>query len=439
MTLLKGRLKGEKMARTFDIPVWYHSPMLAAIKQAGQIMDLRKRSLSPVVLDFGPVRCKLARHFGFCFGVENAIEMAYRALSDHPHQRVFLLSEMIHNPRVNADLRQRGVRFLCDTAGKPLIPFDVLTPHDVVIVPAFGATPEVRAALQRRGVDPYAYDTTCPFVEKVWRKSREIGARGYTVIIHGKAAHEETRVTFTQAAAVAPVVVVRDLAEAHQVAKTIRGEASRGVFLATFAGRHSPGFDPDRHLQRIGVVNQTTMIATETQAVIEVLRRTLRDRYGEAHLEEHFADTQDTLCYATKENQDAVLALIEAGGDLAVVVGGHNSSNTSHLVAICAQKMPTYFVRDADDLLSPTRIRHLDVHTHTLCETVDWLPMPPADGRPVDVVLTAGVSSPDSALEAVVRKIAAAFPDTRSFEAVLAPYYAAAAEASRRGAESKAR
>jgi len=410
------------MPREFNVPIFYRSPIISVVKSARRAMDPRKRDLSPSMLDFGPVRFKIARHFGFCYGVENAIEIAYRALAENPGKRIFLLSEMIHNPHVNADLRQRGVQFLCDTSGKQLIPFDVLTPNDVVIVPAFGTSLEIQAELNQRGIDPYAYNTTCPFVEKVWKKSEEIGRQNYTVVVHGKRYHEETRATFSHAKAEAPVVVVRDLVEAKALARVILEEASPEFFFEFFAERYSPGFHPEHHLQRIGVVNQTTMLATETQAIAEWLRQAMVERYGAAHIDEHFADTKDTLCYATKENQDATIALIEDGGDLAVVVGGYNSSNTSHLVELCEQKVQTYFICDAGEMISPMRIRHLDIHTKSLRESVNWLPMKGLDGSPVDIILTAGASCPDALLDEVLRKIVPWFPETRSMDAVLAPY-----------------
>ena len=404
------------MPRVFKVPLFYRSPIISVIKKARQGIDPRKRNLSPSVLDFGPVRFKIARHFGFCYGVENAIEIAYLALEENPGKRTFLLSEIIHNPHVNADLRNRGVQFLCETSGEQLIPFDELTPADIVIVPAFGTTMEIQDELNRRGIDPYAYNTTCPFVEKVWKKSQEIGRENYTIVVHGKRYHEETQATFSHAKAEAPVVVVLNLAEAKNLAKVIRGEASREFFFACFADRYSAGFNPDCHLQRIGVVNQTTMLAMETQAIVDLLRQAMVDQYGEEHINKRFADTKDTLCYATKENQDATRALIEAGGDLALVVGGYNSSNTSHLVELCEQEVPTYFVCDADEMISPTRIRHLDIHAKTVCETLDWLPM---RTPPVDIVLTAGASCPDALLDEVLRKVVSWFPEARSIDGVL--------------------
>lgn len=410
------------MPKEFNVPLFYRSPIISVVKQARRGADPRKRDLTPSVLDFGPVRFKIARHFGFCYGVENAIEIAYRTLEENPDKRIFLLSEMIHNPYVNADLRKRGVRFLCETSGKQLIPFAELTPADVVIVPAFGTTLEIQSKLNARGINPYAYNTTCPFVEKVWKKSAEIGRQNYTIIVHGKRYHEETRATFSHAKSGAPVMVVLNLAEVKQLARVIRGEANREFFFEYFANSYSPGFEPDRDLKRIGVVNQTTMLATETQAIADLLRQAMVDRYGEECINEHFADTKDTLCYATKENQDATLALIEDSGDLAVVVGGYNSSNTNHLVELCEGKMPTYFVRDAGEIESPQFIRHWDIHAKAVCETTDWLPMPPSEGKPADIVLTAGASCPDALLDEVLCKVVTWFPNALSIDEVLAPY-----------------
>ncbi len=411
------------MARQFDVPVFYQSPVIATVKEARQVTDPRKKDFAPSVLDFGPVRFKIARHFGFCYGVENAIEIAYRALEEHPEKaaagRIFLLSEMIHNPQVNGDLQERGMRFLRTTGGEQLIPFDDLTPDDVVLIPAFGAALEVEEALQRRGVDTETYDTTCPFVEKVWRKSRQIGHKDYTVVVHGKRHHEETRATISHALREAPaVVVVRDFAEAEKLAAVIRGEADMEFFREHFADRCSDDFDPKEDLQKIGVVNQTTMLATETKAIADLLRRAIIDRYGAEAVDEHFADTSDTLCYATNENQDATKALIESGADAALVVGGYNSSNTGHLVELCAERMPAYFIRDAERIASPAHLRHFDLHAQQEVEAEGWFP----EARPAEIILTAGASCPDALLDEVLRKVVAWFPDARDIDEVLAPF-----------------
>ena len=405
--------------RQFDVPTFYKSPIISTVTDARQATDPRKKDLSPSVIDFGPVRFKIARHFGFCFGVEQAIEIAYEALEENPDKRIFLLSEMIHNPHVNEDLRDRGIQFLRTTQGEQLIPFDELTPDDVVIIPAFGTTLEVEQKLEEIGVDTEAYDTTCPFVEKVWRKSSQIGDDDHSIVVHGKRYHEETRATFSHAKEEGPVVVVRDMEEAEELAKVIRGEKDADFFYDYFEDKYSADFDPERDLQKLGVVNQTTMLAEETAAIADLMRDAMRERYGEAHVEERFADTSDTLCYATNENQNATQALIEDGADLGIVVGGYNSSNTSHLVELCEEHMPTYFIRDASEFDAPSEIHHFDVHAKEEVATDDWFP---AEDTPVDVLLTSGASCPDALLDEVVRKILSWFPDARPVEEALAPF-----------------
>lgn len=409
------------MARTFDIPIYYRSPIISVVKSARKVSDPRRRDFTPTVLDFGPVRFKIARHFGFCFGVENAIEIAYKALEANPSRRIFLLSEMIHNPHVNEDLQQRGVRFIMTPAGEQIVPWESLTPEDVVIVPAFGTTIEIQARLAERGIDPYGYDTTCPFVEKVWNRTATLGERDCTVVIHGKKNHEETRATFSHSRASAPTVVVQNMAETERLAAIVAGSEPLERFMEWFGGQCSEGFDPARNLTKIGVVNQTTMLASETQAIADRLRRAMVERYGEAAVGEHFADTRDTLCYATNENQGATMALIESGGDLAVVVGGYNSSNTSHLVELCEERMPTYFVRDAEEIVSDTEIRHFDLHHHQVRTTHGWLP---ATTSAIEIVLTSGASCPDALVDDVIQKIVSFFPDARPINEVLAPFRA---------------
>ena len=392
------------MARSFDIPLFYRAPLITGIKRERRDQDSRKKDLSPTVLDFGKVVFKIARHFGFCFGVENAIEIAYRALKENPGKRVFLLSEMIHNPSVNQDLTSRGVRFLMSTAGEQLVPFEELKPEDIVIVPAFGTTIEISEKLKAAGIDPQVYNATCPFVERVWKRSAQLGEQGYTVVIHGKARHEETRATFSHAQVAAASVIVRDISQAHKLAEHIRNRTNEADFIAEFGDLLSEGFDYQRDLNRIGVVNQTTMLAEETQAISELLKVAARDAFGEENLAQHFADTRDTLCYATSENQQAVRALVKSGGDLAIVIGGYNSSNTSHLVEICEEALPTFYIKDAQEILELNRIRHLNFHKGQLVETENWLPL--AQSR-IEILITAGASSPDALVEQVLERVCA--------------------------------
>ena len=362
-----------------------------------------KKDFSPTLLDFGPVQIFLARHFGFCYGVENAIEIAFKTIDENPGKRIFLLSEMIHNPQVNADLVKRGVQFLQDTHGKKLISFDELTKEDVVIIPAFGTTLDIEKKLNAIGIATEKYNTTCPFVEKVWNRSEQIAAKNYSVVVHGKPTHEETRATFSHAAAGTATVVVNNMKEAIELSKYITGEKNPAQFYNEFAGRYSPGFNVEKDLQRIGVVNQTTMLASDTQAIADFLKQVMMDKYSltENNTEERFADTKDTLCYATNDNQSAVYGLIEQEADLAIVVGGYNSSNTSHLVELCEEKLPTYFINDADKIISPNELLHFDLHLKKEITTQYYLP----EKQPVKILITSGASCPDALVELVITKL----------------------------------
>lgn len=396
------------MAKQFDIPRSYRSDFVTGIKKQRSELDSRKTDLLPTVIDAGSVIIKIARFFGFCYGVENAIEIAYRAIEENPDKRVFLLSEMIHNPHVNGELLNRGVKFLQTAEGIELMPLSELHSDDVVIVPAFGTTPELFAALEESGIDPQQYNATCPFVEKVWRRGKQLGQKGYTIVIHGKHTHEETRATFSHVRIEGPSVVVRDRTEALLLAQYIKGALPAEQFHRDFAGRYSDGFSPSEHLSRIGVVNQTTMLAEETHEIAQTVRDALLERYGVSEDGAHFADTRDTLCYATSENQSAMRSLLSTGGDLAVIVGGYNSSNTSHLVELCEGRVPAFYIRDADEIIDATSIRHLDLHRKEIKVTHDWLP----DKRPLEVLVSAGASCPDSMVEAVIRRILAVVPGT---------------------------
>ena len=402
--------------KSFDVPVIYRSPLITAIKQKRKAADKMKRDFTPAMLDFGPVRISLARHFGFCYGVENAIEIAFRTVDENPGKRIFLLSEMIHNPFVNDDLQARGVRFLMDTKGRPLEDIDALTADDVVIIPAFGTTREMEAKLRRIGIQVERYDTTCPFVEKVWNRAEQIARKGYSVVVHGKPTHEETRATFSHSEAHAPTVVVTDMAEAVALSKYITGDTPPEEFAREFAGRYSPGFDATRDLQRIGVVNQTTMLASDTQDIADFLKDVIIKVHGldETRAGERFADTRDTLCYATLDNQTAVTGMLEREADFAIVVGGRNSSNTSHLVELCEGKLPTWFIRSADDILSAEELLHCNWRTHEEVRVSGYLPA----HRPVRILMTSGASCPDAMVEGVIAKIIGWFPDARPLEEV---------------------
>jgi 4-hydroxy-3-methylbut-2-en-1-yl diphosphate reductase len=388
--------------KQFNVPIIYRSPLIAAVKNKRKQQDKMKKDFSPTLLDFGPVQIYLARHFGFCYGVENAIAIAFRTIDENPGKQIFLLSEMIHNPQVNADLQQRGVQFLQDTKGKQIVPFNTLTKDDVVIIPAFGTTLEIEATLNSIGIPTAKYNTTCPFVEKVWNRSEQIATKNYTVVVHGKPTHEETRATFSHAANNTPTIVVNDMAETISLSKYINGQKSPDEFYAEFRGRFSEGFDVEKHLERIGVVNQTTM-----QAISDFLKQVMMKKYAlsESTIEERFADTRDTLCYATNDNQTAVYGLLKTTADMAVVVGGYNSSNTSHLVELCEEKLPTYFINSEEKIISATEIMHYNFHTKQEIVTNNFIPA----HKPVKILLTSGASCPDALVEGVIDRLVSFF------------------------------
>jgi 4-hydroxy-3-methylbut-2-enyl diphosphate reductase len=406
--------------KKFDIPFYFRSPVISVVKNARKATDPRKKDYSPSVLDFGPVSFLIARHFGFCYGVENAIEIAYKTLEANPGKRIFLLSEMIHNPAVNEDLKQRGVKFMREHNGKQVIDWNELKKGDIVIVPAFGTTLEIQQILKEKGINPYSYDTTCPFVEKVWNKASALGLRNYTIVVHGKHKHEETIATFSHSKQNSPTVIVRDLEETKLLTGVIKGEIKDADFYSIFRDKFSEGFDVSKDLERIGVVNQTTMLATETQAIADMLRQTMIDKYGKENIDIHFADTSDTLCYATYDNQRATLGLIESKADFAIVVGGYNSSNTSHIVELCEEKLPVYFISGEDKIVSANEISHFDIHSHKEKSTKNWLKLKQTE--PVRIILTSGASCPDAILDAVLQKILFYFDNTKNLDEVLEPF-----------------
>ncbi len=387
--------------KTFDIPLIYRSPIISKIKGARKNFDPKKKDFTPTVLDFGPVRFFIARHFGFCYGVENAIEIAYKTIEENPNKKIYLLSEMIHNPDVNSDLLSRGVKFLMDTSGRMLTDWSILNRNDIVIVPAFGTTVEIENKLLKAGLDVRKFNTTCPFVEKVWNRSKQLGQYNYTVIIHGKNFHEETRATFSHTVLSAPSVVVRNTEETKILGSVILGKLAPEYFYEYFDGKYSEGFNVEKDLQRLGVVNQTTMLATETQAIADYLKKILILKYGIENIKNHFADTRDTLCYATSDNQQATYGLLNEQADFAVVVGGYNSSNTSHIVELCREKLPTYFVSGADKILSENFILHFDLKEKKEVETKNFIP----EKKTVDIILTSGASCPDAVVEQVLMKL----------------------------------
>ncbi len=415
------------MARKeFEIPTMYRSPIIRKVKEANKITDPRKKELEPSVLNFGPVNFLIPRHFGFCYGVENAIDIAYRTVEQNPNKDIYLLSEMIHNPTVNEDLLKKGVKFLFDTDGSVRIPIDSLSSEDIVIVPAFGTTIDIQEQLQKKGIDPYQYNTTCPFVEKVWKRGNQLGKKGYSLVVHGKHEHEETRATFSHSADHSPVVVVLSPKEARILAEIMTEQRPVDDFQKYFGHKSTDGFNPLTDLEFFGVINQTTMLATETQEVMDILKEAAKKRFGEEKVLDHFADTSDTLCYATNENQSATYALADAKPDVAIVVGGYNSSNTMHLVEILEQHCPTFHIRDAGEFESPESIYHFNQWKKKMLTTENWLP---TDQEDLNIALTSGASCPDVLVDEVLLKILSFYPNSEKVDNVIKPFEKTMAEA----------
>jgi len=391
----------------FDrLPSHYAGSVIQRIKDFRRVTG-RKR-LEPTLLDIGQLQVLVPRHFGFCFGVERAIHMAFSALEKNTGNRTFLVSEIIHNPLVNRELQERGIRFIFDEKGERQVAEGEIGQDDIVLIPAFGTTLQIEESLQRSGIDTsteefrHHYDTTCPFVSKVWKRAEELGREGYTIIIHGKFRHEETQATHSHTRQRAKTLVILDRKEALKVRDFILGELGLDEFRAQFRDKWSEGFDPETDLERVAVVNQTTMLAEETQEVADILREVMRQRYGEEELDFHCADTNDTLCYATNQNQNATRSVLKSRAELAVIVGGYNSSNTSHLLEICSEAMPSYLIASPEELLSRQRIRHFDIRARKLVVTDGWLP----ERLPTRLAVTSGASCPDVLMNQVIETIA---------------------------------
>jgi len=402
--------------KKFDVPDFYRSNLIGAIKNQRKELDPKKKDFSPTIVDFGPVQIHLARHFGFCYGVENAIEISYRAIEENPDKNIYLLSQMIHNPIVNEDLLSRGLKFIMDTQGNQLIDWDVIKSDDVVITPAFGTTIEIQQLLEKKNIKLETYDTTCPFVTRVWKKAESIGNDNYSIIIHGKYNHEETKATFSHSYQNAPSLIIKDLHEAKLLVDFIEEKRPEAEFYSTFEGKYSEGFNLKKDLEKIGVVNQTTMLASETEEISNFLKDFIIDKRGQENYKDFFADTRDTLCYATNENQKATYSLLEVPADLAIVVGGYNSSNTSHLVELCEKVLPTYFIKSEEEILSKETIRHFNYNYKITSETDGYLPIK----EKLKVIITSGASCPDAVVDRVLQKLLSYFDNKISVEEALA-------------------
>ena len=419
----------------------YQSKLCTAIKALARQHE--RSATAPVTLNFGAVEYVIPSHFGFCLGVKNAIERAYESLAANPGKRVFMLSELIHNPFVNQDLYRRGLRYLqtdkgvpYTTEGKPttgatgeVLTWDTLSPDDIVIIPAFGATNEDKARLVRKGIAVFPYDATCMLVEKVWKAARSYGREGYTVLIHGKVEHEETKATFSNTRRHAPAVIVRNLTEVEKLAHIITSDdpAERQQFYREFAGKFTEGFDVDRDLQRIAVVNQTTLLMNETLAIIQRLRDAFVSKFGESGTERvGGGGRRDTLCYATQVNQDALGRALSRPLDGAFVIGGKNSSNTYQLYRLCAERLGdrAYFIQSEHNILSLDECDHyvFPVHGPASNGHVERNPLWPGDPGPKRVLITGGASCPDGLIQQVISRLNSFFPPEalRSIDEVLA-------------------
>lgn len=408
----------------------YQSRLCEAIKALARTNE--RNATAPARLDFGAVRYLIPSHFGFCLGVKNAIERAYETLAENPGRRVFMLSELIHNPFVNEDLLRRGLRYLQTDKGAPFtvegrvaepgaparLLWDTLTSEDVVIIPAFGATDEDKQRLVRKGLRVAPYDATCMLVEKVWKAARAFGREGFTVVIHGKSEHEETKATFSNSRRHAPSIIIRNIEEARLLGEYIAAPTEEGCrsLLRRFGAVTTPGFDPARHLERLAVVNQTTLLMNETVAIMDYLRSVFVRRFGpvEGAARLGGAGRKDTLCYATQVNQDALSRALAEPLDAAFIIGGKNSSNTYQLYRLCEQKLGdrAFFIQSEANIRSRDEIEHFvfPVAGHGRGGHTEVHPLWPGDPQPKTVLVTGGASCPDGLIQQVVARINSLFP-----------------------------
>ena len=369
-----------------EVAVHFHSTIVEKLRDRGGKITV------------GNTTVLLAEQFGFCYGVERAIDLAYASRKVFPENRIFLIGEIIHNPDVNAHLREMGIVSL--PWQEMNSSYDDLNEDDVVIVPAFGAPTSFMDKVHDRGC--YVVDTTCGDVMKVWRRVRGYAKDGNTSIIHGKAGHEETRATASRALGedgTGHYLIILTLADTDYVCDFIRHGGDREKFLERFKGAYSPGFDPEKHLAKVGIANQTTMLKSETEEIQRRFRQAIVDRDGIDTAFQMF----DTICGATQERQDALFEMLRKRMDLLLVVGGYNSSNTAHLVEIAEPELPTFFIRDASRLKSLEEIVHYDLH-HKEEKTSDYSRLF-SDDRPVTIGITAGASCPNNLIEETLVKL----------------------------------
>ena len=385
--------------KSFILPKYYESKLISEIKNIRTEKE-KRTDYSPTKISIGNLNFYIPKYFGFCFGVKNAIEICYKTIHENPKKNIFLISEMIHNPNVNEDLKKKGIKFLQESTGKKIISWDEVNREDIVIIPAFGTTKENMDIIKAKGIETKSYDTTCPFVTKVWNRGDQLAKKNYTIIIHGKPEHEETKATFSYFDENIPRIIIKNMEEAKELSKYIINEKLPN-FKEKFKGRFSSDFSPKKDFKKIGVINQTTMLAEETKEISSFFENVMNLKYGELDGKNHIANTRDTLCYATNENQTSIKQLINLNIDLAFITGGYNSSNTSQLVKICENYFKTFFISSEKKLISKNEIIHFDMEQKIERIQKNYLP----NKRKINFLISGGASCPDSVLERLLEKI----------------------------------
>ena len=391
------------MAETQEVQIFRRGFGLKDQVQEDLAQDYRSHLVEEIrargnLLVVGDLTLRLAREFGFCYGVERAVDYAYETRKHFPDRSIFLTTELIHNPRVNNCLREMGIGFL-NGPGLKDKPIEALSPNDVVIIAAFGTRVEEMELLRAKGC--VLVDATCGSVIQDWKRVEQYARDGFTAIVHGNYRHEETRATVSRATQfpLGRYLVVWDKPEAARVCEYIRQGGNRDSFLDHFSSKYSHGFDPDQDLGHVGVANQTTMLSSESLEIARMIQEAMVDRYGADHLNEHFRNF-DTICSATQDRQDAIMELIQHSVDLVIIIGGFNSSNTNHLCEMASQYAPAYHIDEASGILSAQAIRHKPVGRTEPVVTQGWLP-----SGPVTIGMTAGASTPNRVIGDAIEQI----------------------------------
>ena len=385
--------------KSFFLPKYYESKLISEVKNIRTKQE-KRIDYTPTKLKIGKLNFYIPKYFGFCFGVKNAIEICYKTIEENPKKKIYLISEIIHNPNVNIDLKKKGIQFLQESTGKTIIPWSQISKNDIIIIPAFGTTKENMEIIEKKGIETKSYNTTCPFVTKVWNRGNQLAREKYTIIIHGKPEHEETKATFSNFIENTPRIIIKNETEAVLLSQYILDE-KKVDFEKKFKGRFSKNFNPKKDLKKIGVVNQTTMLAEETQAIASFFEKIMEKKHGKNQSKKYIANTRDTLCYATNENQKSIKQLLNLEIDVAFIAGGYNSSNTSQLVKICEKFFDTYFISSEEKLISNEKIIHFNMKEKVEKIKENYLP----NKKEINILISGGASCPDSVLERLLEKI----------------------------------